>query len=257
MIDDAALREFYDANIDRYARATERLRAILKELLDDLSERYGMSKGYITGEPKSFESLARKLEREKYKDLTSAEECFDAVGDIGRARVVFPTLSDCESLLSLLRDQGAISVVEKSLENFIEEPSETGYRAIHVEVRVDCFIDGHPVAVPCELQIKTILQDAWGYYTHADFYKGGGVPSLVGDLMRDLSDLLHYTDRQANRLLAEVALSSPPPAVESAAGSGDAPTSQSSPPQSETDSASLNDSEATETKQDPDLPVVS
>lgn len=198
------LRTAFDEKESQYKRANGQLKDLLNALLDDLSQRYGVRAGLLVlGEPKSFESFYKKA-TEKY-DCQSVDEAFEKVRDLARVRVICHTLDDCFALVDLLREQEVVYVDESSIEMWIEEPSETGYRAIHLEVSVDVPVGTKKIATPCEVQIRTALQEAWGHYTHADFYKGVVVPELVRNLMRELSDLLYYTDRHAGLLINEIA----------------------------------------------------
>jgi putative GTP pyrophosphokinase len=188
----------------RYVRANKQIKETLEALLDDLSKRYGVREGLIVlGEPKEFSSFHRKA-AEKYKCET-VEVAFEQVRDLSRVRVLCPTLSDCDRLVQMLQEQSHLFVDPVKIERQIENPSSTGYRAIHLEARVDVPVGTETVGVPVEVQIRTILQEAWGFYTHGDFYKGTPVTPVIADLMREFSTLLHWADRHAVLLVDEVA----------------------------------------------------
>ncbi len=194
----------YDKRARLYQRANKQITSVLNDLLDDLSERYGVREGlYVMGEPKSFKSFYRKA-TEKYQ-CGSVDEAFDRVRDLARVRVVCPTLDDCYSLLRLLRRQQAVYVDDTTIEDFIDTPSPTGYRAIHLEAVVNVAFSEDSVGIPVEVQIRSTLQEAWGHYTHTDFYHADAVPEHVGVLMKELSDLLYWSDRHASILVNEVA----------------------------------------------------
>ena len=158
----------YDTRARRYERANQQITAILNALLDDLSARY-------------------------------------RVRDLARVRVVCPTLDDCYSLLEMLLKQQAVFVDERTIEDYIADPSPTGYRAIHLEAAVEVTVSEDKVSVPVEVQIRSTLQEAWGHYTHSDFYHAEAAPEHIALLMKALSDLLHWSDRHASILVKEVA----------------------------------------------------
>jgi ppGpp synthetase/RelA/SpoT-type nucleotidyltranferase len=221
---EAAFQEF-ERRKRLYARANKRIGEILEALLDDLSARYGVREGLmVVGEPKPFASFYRKAS-DKYACET-VDEAFERVRDLSRVRVLCHTLDDCYRLIALLDAQHAMHVVESSVEDRIKNPSERGYRAIHLEVRVDVPQGTETVGVPVEVQIRTTLQEAWGHYTHGDFYKADEVPHPVGRLMRELSDLLYWADRHAALLVDMIATNSAPegsiPAAEPAQRAVDA-----------------------------------
>ncbi len=76
------------------------------------------------------------------------------------------TLSCEEPLIyGALRDSsnlGSFSHVDEK--DYVSEPKDSGYRACHVLLKVQIDSDGAPVIV--EVQIKTLLQHAWGELTH-------------------------------------------------------------------------------------------
>lgn len=194
----------FDERKARYERANDQIKGILKAFLDDLSKRYGLREGLqVMGDPKSFESFYKKA-TEKY-DCQTVDQAFDEVHDLSRVRVLCHTLDDCYRLLELLQKQNHLFVDPTTIEDFIENPSETGYRAIHLEVTVDVPVGEETVGVPVEVQIRTILEEAWGFYTHGDFYKGENVPPVIAKLMREFSTLLYWADRHAALLVDEVA----------------------------------------------------
>jgi ppGpp synthetase/RelA/SpoT-type nucleotidyltranferase len=188
----------------RYVRANTVIKETLNALLDDLSKRYGVREGLmVIGEAKGFKSFFKKA-TEKY-DCQSVDEAFDRVRDLSRVRVLCHTLDDCYRLLRMLQEQQFLWVDPAKIEDRIASPTKTGYRAIHLEVIVDVPVGGEQVGVPVEVQIRTMLQEAWGFYTHGDFYKGIDVTPVIAKLMREFSDLLFWSDRHANLLVDEVA----------------------------------------------------
>jgi ppGpp synthetase/RelA/SpoT-type nucleotidyltranferase len=202
------LREHYERELPRYERARENLVATVESLLEDFGSARGIRPiPFVESSVKGFDSFyakARRLEREKR--IASTAECFDTIHDFARARIVCQTVEDAQRISHLLHEQD--KVIFRSTELETHEPSQgkrsTGYRAIHLDLEIDAPVAARRVATPCELQIMTALQYAWGLYTHKDFYKGEGVPPLVEAMMRELSDLLNVADRFAGHLIGEV-----------------------------------------------------
>jgi ppGpp synthetase/RelA/SpoT-type nucleotidyltranferase len=198
------LEAAFEEKKDRYVRANRLIKETLDALLNDLSKRYGVRDGLIVlGEPKKFVSFHKKA-TEKY-ECETIEDAFEQVRDLSRVRVLCPTLSDCDRLVQMLQEQNHLFVDPVKIERQIENQSETGYRAIHLEARVDVPVGIDTVGVPVEVQIRTILQEAWGFYTHGDFYKGTPVTPVIANLMREFSTLLYWADRHAVLLVDEVA----------------------------------------------------
>jgi ppGpp synthetase/RelA/SpoT-type nucleotidyltranferase len=197
----AELSAAYDERLETYTRATETLKTTLRRLLDDLATKHGLKPGMVTGEPKKFVEFHKKAVRIK---CATVDACFEEIGDLARARVTCVTLGDCYRMLTLLREQEILVVHEDSIDDMIKTPTETGYRAIHLDVGVDTQVEEATVAIKCELQIRSQLESAWGEFTHEDVYKDSP-PELLAALMSQLSDLLHVADRQADLVTSEIA----------------------------------------------------
>lgn len=195
------VRAKYNAEYSKYERATRRLNDLVVELVEDLGERQGIRPGVaVKGALKTFEKFFAKAQKKEARgQIGSVDDCFSVIKDIARARIVCQTLDDCSRIEELLREHPTVDLDDERTERY--NPSSTGYRATHFSVFVDVVVDNKMQAVECELQVMTIIQSAWGEFTHDDFYKGADVDSLIGDLMRMLSDQLYAADQQANRLI--------------------------------------------------------
>ncbi len=101
---------------------------------------------------------------------------------------------------------------EFEIQDHIKNPNKGGYRALHVNFRLD--IGSHafaPDRVSCEVQIRSRLQDAWAKLSHDDIYKQ---PDLPGDLRaraKDLAEILTAADRIASVIRTRVTEESIPP----------------------------------------------
>jgi putative GTP pyrophosphokinase len=203
-LDPEELRASFADRGARYKRATETIKGILRAHLEDLSRQYGVrEEPLVIGEPKTFDSFLRKATT-KYQCET-IDEAYALVRDLARVRVVCPTLSDVRALVRMLEEQESLFVDETSIKDQSTQPSVTGYRAIHLEVSVNVSVDGASIAVPVEVQIRTALQEAWGGFTHAEFYRAEEVPEFMAALMRELSDLLHWSDKHADAVVKRLA----------------------------------------------------
>jgi ppGpp synthetase/RelA/SpoT-type nucleotidyltranferase len=201
----AAIGRRYKQELKRYERAQDALMSILQNTVDDLGAKYSLRPvPMIQGEVKKLDSFFDKALRLEQDDrVACTQDCFNEIGDVSRGRIICQTLADCERVVRLLEDNKSL-FVDRRIDVEMHAPSPTGYRAIHLDASVDAWVDGRDVATPCEIQIMTALQYAWGLYTHGDVYKGDDVPELVADLMRELSNLLHVADKLADRLIDEL-----------------------------------------------------
>jgi ppGpp synthetase/RelA/SpoT-type nucleotidyltranferase len=199
----AALSRGWKERRQQYDRAQTELIRVLEEVISDLGSEYQVRPvPFIGGKRKTFDSFYGKACRyQEEKRVGNAADCFSEIKDIARARVICQTLTDVGRVKQLLEQNEAMNVVG---EPQVHEGGERGYRGVHLEVEVNATVSGKPVATTCEVQIQTAVQFAWALFTHKDFYKGGEVPDYVGELMAELSDLLHVADRVAGTLIKTV-----------------------------------------------------
>ena len=89
--------------------------------------------------------------------------------------------------------------------DYIAHPKASGYRSVHILLSVP--VSKGPVTrrVGCEVQIRTMLQDAWGELTHENSYKTGehALPDLYLAIAKHMADMLHQVDELAQTLAVE------------------------------------------------------
>lgn len=125
---------------------------------------------------KSFDSYYKKCIRLKPHEAASSNELI-CLTDIIGIRVVCAFLEDLSSVLEDVRHDFVIREIENKAT--MQNVKEFGYDSIHVLVEIpdDCFPkeDDFNLAKPknlvCEIQIRTILQDAWAEVEHELIYK--------------------------------------------------------------------------------------
>ena len=55
--------------------------------------------------------------------------------------------------------------------DYIQKPKESGYRSLHLVIRIPVFLSSHTELVPVEIQIRTIAMDFWASLEHQLRYK--------------------------------------------------------------------------------------
>ena len=126
----------------------------------------------------------------------------ELVPDIVGTRVICKTLRDIaimtEAVVAAARADERIRLVGEPTD-YVANPKPSGYRSVHVYLAV-----GGPVVddVVCEVQIRTMMQDAWGELTHENSYKTGerALPDLYLAIARHMADMLHQVDELAQTL---------------------------------------------------------
>ncbi len=124
----------------------------------------------VKGRVKSFEALYRKLlTRCQYGII---EKPFDVISDIIGMRIVVPFLEDLESVERMIKKNFQIVETEyKSRELSIRE---FGYDSIHIQIILPSDISNkvkNSKDMKIEIQLRTILQDAWAEVEHELIYK--------------------------------------------------------------------------------------
>lgn len=130
---------------------------------------------------KSFNSYYKKVLRVKPDEVETSEKLICLTDMVG-IRIICTFLED----VSIVKDQikGLFDVKEIEIKGSAQSFKEFGYESVHVLVAVpeECipqedFFDcnGNKISVPenmvCEIQIRTILQDAWAEVEHELIYK--------------------------------------------------------------------------------------
>ena len=142
---------------------------------------------YLSSQPtykariKSFSSYYKKLIRQKSEEAAVSDSLVCLTDMIG-IRVICTFLEDISVILEQLKEIFDIREIERKGAdlNF----KEFGYESIHVLIAIpeDCIpadIDDNlplPNDLVCEIQIRTILQDAWAEVEHELIYKSEFTP---------------------------------------------------------------------------------
>ncbi|MCL2154378.1 MAG: tetratricopeptide repeat protein [Leptospirales bacterium] len=124
----------------------------------------------IKGRIKSFEAFYRKLLTRSQHGII--DKPFDTITDIIAARIVVPFLEDLDSVEKLIIDD--FQVVETEYKSRELSIREFGYDSIHLLIKIPEYI-AHKVKsskdMKIEIQLRTILQDAWAEVEHELIYK--------------------------------------------------------------------------------------
>lgn len=130
---------------------------------------------------KNFDSYYKKLLRQKPKEAVNSEELV-CITDMMGIRIICAFLEDIEGVLEQLKKLFSVKEIEKkgASQNF----KEFGYESVHVLVSIpsSCLPSNmkpsivFPPDLVCEIQIRTILQDAWAEVEHELIYKSEFTP---------------------------------------------------------------------------------
>ena len=213
------LERLYRERLPAYKRAAERVRASISEMVEDFATDHLFRVASLSARIKEFASLKQKVIARGIED---EEQALDDIKDIVGVRIVTNNISDVQRLFEGIKALGSVSYDEESLQDYLYSPQDSGYRALHFSVY--CTVDHKGVQhrVACEVQVRTLFQDAWGTLTHEDIYKGGqDLPPLILKLSRRLADQLKVLDDIAQDIRDAISQK-----VASAELPGDAPVSK-------------------------------
>jgi len=120
----------------------------------------------------------------KYGLEITDENVRDHILDIAGVRVVCNYIDDIYYISGRLCEQSDITVV--SVKDYIREPKPSGYRSLHIIVKVPVFLSTKVENIPVEIQFRTVSMDVWASLEHELRYKSKSV--LSEDLQLQLKE---------------------------------------------------------------------
>ena len=101
------------------------------------------------------------------------------------------------------------------VKDYIKEADQGGYRALHIHFKLNISENPfRPDPVPCEVQIRTLLQDAWAELSHDDIYKQMNLPEDLRARSKDLAEVLSAADKIASGIRSQAVQEPTPPACQ-------------------------------------------
>ena len=164
----AAFQQQYREMMQLYSAAVREVRTKVEILDEEFRTRYAHNPiHHIDSRLKSPQSMMKKLAR---KGLPQTLEAADAnLNDIAGVRIICNYLEDIYRIADLLQRQRDVEFVHRR--DYIENPKESGYRSLHLVIRIPVFLSSHTELVPVEVQIRTIAMDFWASLEHQLRYK--------------------------------------------------------------------------------------
>lgn len=192
----------YQARKAIYEKACQDLTTILTRLIDDLAKE-GLFRARV--DPPRVKGPMEVKEKAERQDIP-LREVFDRLHDIVGTRIVCNNLEDIDKVIETVRMHPRLTEVETDPPERATIGDDRGYRGRNMVVRLIAYEGYKEVEVPAEIQVRTLLQDAWGDLSHEDFYKPKGPrpPTWLDEQMKELSDRLHELDRHAQAIRGAV-----------------------------------------------------
>ncbi len=150
---------------------------------------------------KSPESIAKKL---KKKNLpVTFESMTENLNDIAGVRVICPYISDIYTIKDILLKQPDIEPIY--IKDYIEAPKESGYRSMHLVIRIPVYLSEAQHNVKVEIQLRTIAMDFWASLEHELRYKTTSkVPQGIRRELKRCADTIAMTDREMEEIAIEL-----------------------------------------------------
>jgi putative GTP pyrophosphokinase len=190
-----ALRQFIDARSNYEALCSE-----VAYILENKLTAAGIRSAAITKRAKTLKSFAEKISRKHYKGR------LDEITDLAGVRVVFLYKKDRRAIERLIEDE--FEIIEKVDKNEDRNPDSFGYGALHYLVHIGKKSSGARYddlkGLICEIQVRTVLQDAWAIFDHHLSYKQeADIPSVLRRKINSLAGLFETADDHFDQLNVE------------------------------------------------------
>ncbi|WP_294260535.1 RelA/SpoT domain-containing protein [uncultured Comamonas sp.] len=186
------IRKYLDL-LPRHEKLCEEVQYILESKLSDAK----IEIAHATSRAKTLQSYCEKIGRKSYSNPLKE------ITDLAGVRVVFLYLSDLEKIEKTIEDEFEVIEKENKLKN--NDTEKFGYGALHYLVKIKQLHSGARYDdlrdLICEIQVKTILQDAWSIVAHHLSYKNeNDVPKSLIRKLNALSGLFETADDQFESL---------------------------------------------------------
>jgi len=169
------LKKEYDTNYESRAKLTKELELFLEKALSVLP-----SNLTIKGRVKNFQSYYDKILRylQKAQEEGGKISIHDKIG----VRIICPFLEDIDAVEQVLKD--SFKILEIEMKGTEYSFKEFGYESHHIVIEIPDFLgakfkkpDGSSFAgETAEIQVRTILQEAWAEVEHEFVYKAEFTP---------------------------------------------------------------------------------
>ena len=186
------IRKYYEM-LPIHQRLCDEVKYIVEKKIKTLN----VEIGHLTSRAKALSSFCEKIERKSYSNP------FEDITDLSGVRIVYLYISDRINLEKIIEDE--FNVLEKVDKVSDQEIERFGYGALHYIVTLK---EQHAGAryddlrgLSCEIQIRTILQDAWAIVAHHLSYKHeDDIPNELKRKLHALSGLFETADDQFERI---------------------------------------------------------
>lgn len=181
------IRRYYD-NLDTNEKLCREVEYIIKTKI----KKAEIEVAQVSSRAKTLESFCEKIYRKNYNHP------FDEISDFAGVRIVYLYSENRQNIEAIIEQE--FDIVEK-IDKSLTDEDKFGYDALHYLVKIR---NNHAGArydelknKACEIQVRTILQDAWALVAHHLSYKQeSDVPKELRRKLNALSGLFETADDQ-------------------------------------------------------------
>lgn len=186
--------ELYEELIVQYENATRTVMAQLLNLQHELLESKTIRNPIdsIHSRIKTYESLTDKCVRRGI-DPDDIYRIKNEIRDIAGIRIICLYRDDINRIEEMINQMPGMWV--KETKDYVTNPKENGYQSKHliVYVQVSSLTEGQ-LKVPVEIQIRTLMMQAWSQVEHRSKYKSKNPNPDTPEKLREVAELLHRVD---------------------------------------------------------------
>ena len=149
--------------IERRKKYEEAMKKVLS-LMESFDEEYYEKKGnhiirFTEKRLKTPKSIYGKIVRKKKKSTIDTIE--EDINDLAGVRIICFDIAQIYKLACVIGKQESFEI--KKVKDYVRKPKDNGYQSYHIQLKVD--------GVKVEIQIRTILMDAWSSLDSILVYK--------------------------------------------------------------------------------------
>lgn len=194
--------KYYSENYKILETASDYFRTLIDSIL--LEEVQVQS---VVSRVKNRDECVGKFRRKYQESLeknNSAYEIKDHITDLIGVRVICLYEPDIAKIKKILEDNFDILDVTDKIKDIESTDNQFGYKSLHLDLQLDKKRKGLPENkqysdLRFEVQIRTIIQDAWGVLDHKIKYKKN-IPSDLKRRINRLAALFELADEEFNNI---------------------------------------------------------
>ncbi|MEV6929549.1 GTP pyrophosphokinase family protein [Dactylosporangium sp. NPDC051485] len=156
---------------------------------------------YVSPRLKTLASISAKAAR--IGCAMTVGEVGANIYDIAGIRIVCSFVSDVYTVADMLTGQSDVRLLRTK--DYIAVPKPNGYRSLHLIVEIPVFLSDRVVAIPVEVQLRTVAMDFWASLEHKIYYKyDPDIPAALRDELVAAADDAARLDERMERLHRQI-----------------------------------------------------